>query len=158
MHRGGSGDERLKQVLHVKKIIIRCNIVLKGIAEGEALVTNQPLCLYDSLNPKTGIIANKRHELYGEKVAGKIFIFPYGIGSSSSSATILEAARCNKVPKAIINLETEAIIAAGAILAEKLYQKTIPIVDKPKTNPIEVVKKGDLVKVNANIGVIEITK
>jgi len=142
----------------MKKITIRCNTVLKGIAEGEALVTKQPICLYDSLDPKSGLIINKRHELYGENVAGKVLVFPYGIGSSSSSATILEASRCGKAPKAIINLETEPIIAAGGILSEKLYGKIIPIVDKPETNPIEVIEKDDLVKVDANAGLIEIIK
>jgi len=140
------------------KITIRCNTVLKGIAEGEALVTRQPICLYDSLDPKSGLIINKRHELHGENVAGKVLVFPYGIGSSSSSATILEASRCRKAPKAIINLKTEPIIAAGSILSEKLYGKIIPIVDKPETNPIEVIKKGNLVKVDANAGLIEVIK
>ena len=63
-----------------------------------------------------------------------------------------------KAPKAIINLETEPIIAAGGILSGKLYGKIIPIVDKPETNPMEVIEKGDLVKVNANAGLIEIIK
>lgn len=132
--------------------------MLKGFAEGEALVTKQPLCLYDSLNPETGLIINRRHDLYGENISGKILVFPHGIGSSTSSATILEASRCNKVPKAIINLETEPIIAVGVILAEKMYGKIIPIVQKPEINPIEIIGKSDHVKVDANIGLIEIIK
>jgi predicted aconitase with swiveling domain len=143
---------------HMRKIVVRCEAVLKGVAEGEALVTEQPLCLYDSLDPKSGLIVNRRHELYGKNVSGKVLIFPYGIGSSTSSATILEASRCNKAPSAIINLETEPTIALGAILAEKLYGRIIPIVDKPEINPIEVIEKGDLVKVDANVGLIEVIK
>jgi predicted aconitase with swiveling domain len=132
--------------------------VSEGIAEGEALVTRQPLCLYDSLNPKSGLIVNKRHELYGKNVSGKILFFPYGIGSTTSSATILEASRCGKAPKAIINLETDPIIAIGAILAQRLYGKIIPIVDKPEVNPIGMIENGDFVKVDANVGFIEIIK
>jgi hypothetical protein len=140
----------------VRNIVIRCVSVSKGVSEGKALVTNQPLCLYDSLDPKSGYIVNRRHELYGENVAGKILIFPYGIGSSTSAATILEASRCNKTPSAIINLKTEPIIAVGAILAEKLYGKTIPIVHRPETNPAEIIKKHDLVRVDADAGLIEL--
>ncbi len=140
------------------KIIIRCNTVLKGIAEGEALITRQPICLYDSLDPKSGLIINKRHELYGENVAGKVLVFPYGIGSSTSSATILEASRCGKAPKAVINLKTEPVIAAGGILSGKLHGKIIPIVDKPETNPMEVIENGDIVMVDADAGLIGITK
>lgn len=101
---------------------------------------------------------NRRHELYGENVSRKVLVFPYGIGSTTSSATILEASRCNKAPNAIINLETEPTIAIGALLAERLYGKIIPIVDKPETNPAEVIKKGDLAKVDAKAGLIEIIK
>lgn len=137
---------------------IRCRTVFKGVAEAEALVTKQPLCIYDSLDPKSGLIVNRRHELYGKEVSGKILIFPYGIGSTTSSATILEASRCNKAPSAIINLETEPIIAVGAILAKKLYGRIIPIVDKPETNPIEMIETGDLVKVDADAGLIELTR
>jgi hypothetical protein len=142
----------------MSKIRIRCHIVFKGIAEGEALTTEQPLCLYDSLDPKSGNIINRRHELFGENVSGKILVFPYGIGSSTSAATILEASRCGKAPKAIVNLETEPVIAVGAVLAEKLYGRIIPIVDKPETSLIELIKKGDIVKVDANQGLIELVR
>jgi len=138
----------------MKKVIIQCRASFGHIAKGRALITDQPLCLYDSLDPESGFIINRRHELYGENVSGKILVFPYGIGSSTSSATILEACRCNKAPKAIINLETEPIIAVGAILAEKLYGRIITLVDRPKINPIKVIKKGDFVKVNADIGIV----
>jgi len=131
---------------------------MKGTAKGEALVTRQPLCLYDSVDPKSGLVVNRRHELYGANVSGKILVFPHGIGSSTTAATILEASRCNKAPKAIINLETEPVIAVGAVLAEKLYGRTIPIVDKPETNPIELIENGDIVKVDANQGLIELIK
>jgi len=143
---------------HLTKITIKCVPVVQGIARGEALVTRQPLCLYDSLDPKSGRIVNRRHDLYGKNVSGKILIFPRGIGSSTSAATILEAIRCNKAPNAIINLETEPIIAVGAILAEKLYGKTIPIVHRPEKNPADLIETRDLTEVNASQGRIELLK
>lgn len=142
----------------MRKIVIRCSTVMNGVVEGEALVTRQPLCLYDSLDPKSGLIVNRRHELCGQNVSGKIFVFPHGTGSSTTAATILEASRRNKAPKAIVNLETEPVIAVGAVLAEKLYGNIIPIVDKPDKNPMEFIDNGDLVRVDANSGTIEITK
>ena len=135
--------------------LIKCVPVFKGVSEGEALVTNQPMCLYDSLDPKSGLIVNRRHELYGECVSGKIFFFPYGIGSSTSAATVLEASRCKRAPNAIINLETEPIIAVGALLAERLYGKIIPVVHRPKANPAEVIRHHS-VRVNADLGLIEV--
>jgi predicted aconitase with swiveling domain len=142
----------------VRNIVIRCVPVSRGVSEGEALVSKQPMCLYDSLDPRTGFIVNRRHELYGECASGKILFFPYGIGSSTSAATILEASRCNKAPKAIVNLETEPIITVGALLAQRLYGKTIPIVHRPETDPLDVIKKHDLVRVNADVGLIEVLR
>lgn len=140
------------------KTRIKCASVVQGIARGAALVTRQPMCLYDSLDPKSGRIVNRRHELYGKNVSRKILIFPRGTGSSTSAATILEAARCNKAPKAIINMETEPIIAVGAILAEKLYGKTIPIVHRPEKDPADLIETHDLIEVNAVEGRIELLR
>ena len=131
---------------------------MKGIAEGEALVTSQPISFWGGLNPKSGVIADRRHELYGKSVSGKVLVFPYGVGSVSGTTVFLESIRCGKAPRAIINLETEPIIAVGAILAEKMYEKVVPIVDRPERNPIEAVETGDLVKVDARLGLIEVDK
>lgn len=142
----------------MRKIIIKCHTVVEGIAEGGPLVTKQPLCLYDSLDPKSGRIVNRRHELYGEEVTGKILIFPHGIGSSTSAATILEASRCKKAPRAIVNMETDPVVAVGSVLAGKLYGQIIPIVDRPAMNLIELVKSDDRVRVDANQGLIELIR
>ena len=142
----------------MREIVIKCVPVSQGISQGDALVTKQPICLYDSLDPKSGRIINRRHDLYGKNVSGKILIFPRGIGSSTSAATILEASRCNKVPKAIVNLETEPIIAVGAILSGKMYGRTIPIVHRPERNPADLIKTYDLIRVDANHGLIELLR
>ena len=55
-------------------------------------------------------------------------------------------------PAAIINLETEPIVAVGAIISE------IPLVDKLERNPYEVLNNGDLVLVNGSRGYIELIK
>jgi predicted aconitase with swiveling domain len=138
------------------KIIIKCRSVMRGFAEGEALVTNQPISFWGGLDPKSGLIVDKRHELWGKNVSGKILIFPYGRGSVSGTTVLLEAIRYDKAPKAIINIETEPIIAVAAVLAEKIYGKTVPIVDRPEVNPIDFIKTDDVVKVDATEGIIEV--
>jgi len=141
----------------VKKTVIRCVPVSGGASKGEALVTNQPICLYDSLDPKTGRIVNRRHELYGQCVSGRVFFFPYGIGSSTSAATLLETSRCKKAPAAIINLETEPIIAVGALLAERFYGMKIPIVHRPELDPAEAIRHHS-VRVDGDLGLIEVLR
>jgi predicted aconitase with swiveling domain len=129
---------------------ILCNPLLPGVAGGPALVTSQPLCFWGGLDPKTGIITERDHELKGQSVTRTVFVFPTGKGSSTTSAILLESVRCGTAPAAIVNLKTEPILVIGAIIAEKLYDSVIPIVDTPELDPIKFIKTGDWVDVNAN--------
>jgi len=144
--------------VQMRKTTIKCRAVVRGIAKGEALVTSQPISFWGGLDPKSGVITDRRHELHGKNVSGKVLVFPHGRGSVSGTTVLLESIRRNKAPVAIVNLETEPIIAVGAVLAEKMYGKIIPIVDKPERNPMEIIRTGDFVKVNANSSVIEVTR
>ncbi|MHA2021058.1 MAG: aconitase X swivel domain-containing protein [Candidatus Thorarchaeota archaeon] len=129
---------------------ILCNPLLSGVASGPALVTSQPICFWGGLDPKTGIITERDHELKGQNVAGTVFVFPTGKGSSTTSAILLESVRCGTAPAAIVNLKTEPILVIGALIAEKLYDCAIPIVDTPERDPIKVINSGDWVEVNAS--------
>lgn len=137
-------------------IRIRCNPLVKGISSGVALVTSQPISFWGGLDPKTGILTERDHELRGQSVAGTILVFPSGKGSSTTSAILLEAIRRRKAPAAIVNLKTEPILVVGALIAEKLYGHTLPIVDTPETDPTKVIRSGDWVEVNANAGWIQV--
>ncbi|MHA2386900.1 MAG: aconitase X swivel domain-containing protein [Candidatus Thorarchaeota archaeon] len=129
---------------------IPCNPLLSGVASGPALVTSQPICFWGGFDPKTGIITERGHELKGQNVARTVFVFPTGKGSSTTSAILLESVRCGTAPAAIVNLKTEPILVIGALIAEKLYNHVIPIVDTPELNPIKVIKSGEWVEVNAS--------
>jgi hypothetical protein len=129
---------------------ILCNPLLSGVASGTALVTSQPICFWGGLDPKTGTITERDHELKGQSVTGTVFVFPTGKGSSTTSAILLESVRCGTAPAAIVNLKTDPILVIGAIIAEKLYDHVIPIVDTPERDPIKVIKSGEWVEVNAS--------
>jgi len=79
-----------------------------------------------------------------------VFVFPGGRGSTVGTYILLRMKKKGTAPKAIINVETEPIIAVGAIIAG------IPLMDKLEVNPLEVLENGDLVVVNAYEGYIEI--
>lgn len=102
--------------------------VIAGSAAGPALVSNEPLSLWGGLDTRTGEIIDRRHERSGAVVAGRVFVFPQGKGSSTSSAVLLETIRAGVAPAAIINLKVDPILALGAIVADELYHRTVPIV------------------------------
>jgi predicted aconitase with swiveling domain len=111
----------------VKKTLIGRPVVA-GSAEGIALVSGQPLSLWGGLNPRTGEIIDRRHERSGVIVTGKVLVFPQGKGSSTASAVLMESIKAGTAPAAIINLNVDPILALGAIVADEMYRKTVPIV------------------------------
>jgi uncharacterized protein len=113
-------------------------IILKGKGEGEALTTTQPISFYGGVDPNTGEVIEKGHELQGKTVKGKILVFPNGKGSTVGSYTLYRMKKNGTAPAAMINKECETIVAVGAIISE------IPCVDKVD---ISKIKTGDHVKV-----------
>ena len=101
--------------------------VIAGSAEGAALVSREPISFWGGLCPSTGEIIDRRHELSGAKVTGRVFVFPQGRGSSTSSATLMASIAAGVAPAAIINLKVEPILALGSIVSDELYHKAIPI-------------------------------
>lgn len=101
--------------------------ILPGTGRGEILATADPISFWGCVDPLTGIISDKRHELYQCSIAGKILVFPYGKGSSTGSLMILELIRNNLSPSAIINIRTEPLLTTGPVVGKHFYGKYFPI-------------------------------
>jgi predicted aconitase with swiveling domain len=102
--------------------------IVPGSATGTALVSKEPLSFWGGVCPRTGEIIDRRHELSGANVTGKVFVLPAGRGSSTSSATLMQSIKAGVAPAAIINLSVDPILALGAIVSDELYHQTVPIV------------------------------
>jgi predicted aconitase with swiveling domain len=122
----------------------RC--IFPGKVEAEAIVSREPLGFYGGIDAKTGVVIEKGHELEGKSVTGKILVFPNGKGSTVGSYVIYGLATNKVGPAAIINKETETIVATGVILAG------IPCVDGID---ISTIKTGDRLRVDAQAGSVE---
>lgn len=102
--------------------------VVPGSAEGIALVSREPISFWGGLDLSTGEIIDRRHERSGAVVTGRVFVFPQGRGSSTSSATFMESIKAGVAPAAIINLKVDPILALGSIVSDELYHQAVPIV------------------------------
>ena len=102
--------------------------IVAGSAKGTALVSREPLSFWGGISPHTGEIIDRRHERSGEVVTERVFVFPRGKGSSTSSATLMESIKTGVAPAAIINLNVDPILTLGCIVSSELYGKAIPIV------------------------------
>ena len=134
--RGGGGDWKMEQ--------LKGRLISKAKAQGEALVTSQPISFYGGVDPNTGVIIEKGHELQGQSVKGKILVFPTGKGSTVGSYTLYRMKKNGTAPVGMINKECETVVAVGAIISEILVHKV----------DISKIKAGD--KVRVENGVISI--
>jgi len=133
----------------MEKIILEGRKIVEGSAEGEALVTSQPLSFMGSVNPKTGYIIEQGHELEGQCLKGKIFVFPFSKGSTGGSYMLYDVVKNGVGPLGIINSDAEVVCVIGAIVAE------LPMLDQVNLERIET---GDYIRMNATDGVVEVTK
>ena len=118
-----------------------------GKVEAEAIVSSEPIGFYGGIDAKTGIVIEKGHRLEGQSVTGKVLVFPQGKGSTVGSYVIYGLHKNGVGPAAIVNKETETIVATGVILAD------IPCIDGID---IEQIKTGDWLRIDANEGLVEI--
>lgn len=129
---------------------VKCRCISKGVGAGPALVCHEPVGFNFGVDVSTGTITEHRHELEGQSFAGKVLIFPHGKGSTGGSYVVYQVAKAGTAPAAIINLNTETIIAVGAIMGK------IPVVDHLEENPYDLIRDGDYVRVDAEQGLVTV--
>ncbi len=129
---------------------VKGRIISKGVAEGEAIVSKRKFSFLGDVDVDSGVVVAEDSDIRGESIAGKIFVFPSGRGSTVGTYVLLRMKKKETAPKAIINVETEPIIAVGAIIAG------IPLMDKLEVDPLKIIKSGNHVKVDAINGWVEV--
>ncbi len=126
--------------------------VVGGFAEGEALVTSDTISGWGGINERDGSIIERHHELVGQSFAGKVLVFPGAKGSSGWSA-FFHMTRLNGVsPAAMIFTRMTTKIALGAVVTR------VPAVTDCDRDPVEAIRTGDWVRVDADAGTITVTR
>ncbi len=128
---------------------IRCHRVSGGRSAGKALVTREPISFLGTVDPDTGMVVDPGHELYGRSIGGKVLIFPEGKGSTVGSYVIYQLKKRGAAPAAMINLQSEPIVAVGAIISG------IPLVDRVPEDLLSI-EDGIEVVVDADEEVVRI--
>ena len=127
-----------------------------GLVEGEVIVSHKPFGFWQGIDTKTGIIVDARHDLVGESIKDKVFVYPFGRGSTANSGVFVDAVREGNAPAAVINVKTEPMIIVSAILGQECFGKITPVIDSLDESPLEALKTGDRVRVDGAAGTIEI--
>ena len=134
------------------KIVLHGRKVVGGCAEGEALVTRETISGWGGINPVTGTITETRHELRGQSFKGKVLVFPGAKGSSGWSTRFHIARIAGAAPLALVFNVMTTKVALGAVV---MHAPAITGLDQ---DPLDVIQTGDWVKVDADKGIVEVTK
>lgn len=136
----------------MKEITLKGHTVVGGKAEGEALVSPEPICFLGGVNPESGMLTEKGHALEGKYMKDKILVFPTGKGSTGGSYLIYETSSNGVGPRAILNCKAEAVTTIGAIISE------IPMLDRLEPDPIREIRNGDYLVVDADLGTVKVIR
>lgn len=96
-------------------------------AAGRILVLEKPISFWGGVDPLTGAIMDPRHPRHRERLGGRVLVMERTIGSSSSSAVMLELLLNRVAPAAIVVGRTDAILVLGILVAQELGYSTIPV-------------------------------
>jgi predicted aconitase with swiveling domain len=132
-------------LLHGRKIV-------GGSAQGEALVTRQTISGWGGIDPKTGTIIELRHELRGKSFKDKILVFPGAKGSSGWSAFFHMARLNGAAPKGFLFNKMSTKIALGLVVTRA------PALSDFDRDPLTVIETGDWVEIDADQGIVRVTK
>jgi predicted aconitase with swiveling domain len=131
---------------------MKARTIARGVAEGEALVSPKPLGFNLGVDVERGVIIESGHPLEGVSFKDKVFVFPNGKGSTGGSYVVYQLFREKTGPCAMINLKTDTIVAAGAIMGG------LPTVDNLSPEDYGYIETGDWVKVDSINGLVEVAK
>ncbi|MFQ6012433.1 MAG: aconitase X swivel domain-containing protein [Thermoplasmata archaeon] len=118
-----------------------------GEARGRVLASLAPLSLLGGVDREKGEILDEATGLRGERVGGRILVFPHGKGSTAGSYVLYDLKAHDRAPAALVAGRAEAVVATGAILSE------IPTVDRIQ---VDLFRTGDTALVNATEGYVEL--
>jgi predicted aconitase with swiveling domain len=133
------------------KIIIKGRKVVGGVAEGEALVSKGPTMGLNNFRPQLGIITERDHPLKGIPLKGKVFVFPTPRGSGGW-VNIGRSSAFGTNPIAMVYYKGNALTVCGALALNR------PTLGDCDQDPSKVIDTGDWVKVDADKGIVEVTK
>lgn len=103
--------------------------IVAGSASGPLLVLDRPLSFWGGVDPETGRIIDPRHPQHGSELKDRILVMEGTVGSSSSSAVMLELLRNHVSPAGIVLGQTDAILVLGVLVARELGLDTIPVLE-----------------------------
>jgi predicted aconitase with swiveling domain len=126
--------------------------VVKGRAEGPALVADATLSFWGEVDPVTGKVIAVGHPLEGQSLRGRVLVIRSTKGSSATPMILNLAKLEGTAPVAFVNVEVDSLAALGCIVNQ------IPMITDLAQDPFENIRTGDHVVVDADLGLVRVTR
>lgn len=101
--------------------------LVAGRGQGKLLTSQVGLSFWGGVDPLTGTVIDQHHPLRNQSLAGQVLAIPSGRGSCSGSGVLLELILNGHAPTAIVICEREEILTLGALVAEVVFEQSIPV-------------------------------
>ncbi len=121
---------------------VQGSVILAGSGAGPLVVLAKPISLWGGVEPSTGRIIDPRHPDHGKDISGSVLVLPATIGSSSSSAIMLELLRQRHAPAAVVLGRVDAILTLGVIVAREMGYPAIPVITLAAEDLARLPRKG----------------
>jgi len=133
------------------KKVYKARKIVRGTAEGEAIVCPRSFSFLGDVDMETGEIIAASTGNKGKNIAGKILVYNESKGSSGGCVVLLTLAKKGKAPAALVTMKAaDYNIVEGAILAK------MPFVCEPDGDILREITTGNIIKVDADNGIIRI--
>ena len=128
---------------------IKAETLIDGTAEGPLFRMAKPISFWGGVDPASGRVTDPRHPDHGASVAGTVLALSETIGSSSSSAVMLELIAQGLAPAALLLGRADAILTLGVVVAREMGLPAIPVlrVDVaalPQTGRVRIGQGGEI--------------
>ena len=123
-------------------------VIVQGNAQGKVLKSTNPINFLGAVDKKTGIIRDKKYDIFEKSMKDTVLVFPHGIGSSVGAYTIYSLKSNQSAPIAMICKKADLTVATGCALAniplitisdkefESIKTGMKILLDTDSTNPI----------------------
>jgi uncharacterized protein len=122
------------------------------VVEGEALVSTEGFSPRYDLDRWTGLFSRPGHALEGHNIRDKILITPSAKGGIAAGWAFYDIKHKGIAPKAFVFGVTNPVMVQGAVFAG------ITITEGWSHPPYDLIKTGDIVRVDTRRGTVSVVK
>ncbi|MEJ3645608.1 aconitase family protein [Pseudomonas bubulae] len=102
--------------------------LVDGCASAPLLYAEVGLSFWGGVDPFSGEVIDRHHPLSGECLAGRVLAIPSGRGSCTGSSVLMELISNGHAPAALVLAEADEILTLGVLVAQTLFQRSLPVV------------------------------